>query len=289
MRFSVIGQLLASPPPKGELRARLKELAARTWRHPITGEPVRFGFSTIEAWFYQAARERRDPVRVLRRKVRKDAGLQDSLSGAMRQVLLAQYAGHRSWSIQLHWDNLQALARSDTELGPLPSYSTIRRFFKAQGLFKRRRLSSRRTDGAERAEARLAEREVRSYEAEYVADSLTGMHTTARAKSSRRAASGRHRVLFGVLDDRSRLVCHLQWYLGAESAQNMAHTVSQAFMKRGLPRCGHERQRRGDDAPRKSAKGWRDSESCTRRRLPYQSRTRTEKSKCSGRSVEGRS
>ena len=51
LRFSVIGQLLAAPPPKGELRAQIEALAGRQWRHPITGEPVRFGFSTIERWF----------------------------------------------------------------------------------------------------------------------------------------------------------------------------------------------------------------------------------------------
>jgi hypothetical protein len=39
------------PPDKGELKAAIKGLAARTWRHPTTGEPVRFGFSTIERWY----------------------------------------------------------------------------------------------------------------------------------------------------------------------------------------------------------------------------------------------
>jgi hypothetical protein len=38
-----------------------------------------------------------------------------------------------------------------------------------------------------------------------------------------------------VLDDRSRLACHLQWYL-AETAEIIAHGLSQAFQKRGLPR-----------------------------------------------------
>src|SRR5271157_3831119 len=74
LRFSVIGQLLAAPPPKGELRAQIEALAGRQWRHPITGEPARFGFSTIERWFYRALKERSDPVGVLRRKLRTDAG-----------------------------------------------------------------------------------------------------------------------------------------------------------------------------------------------------------------------
>ena len=64
LRFSVVGQLLAAPPGKGELRAAIEELAARTWLHPTTGQPVRFGFSTIERWYYRALGERTDPVGV---------------------------------------------------------------------------------------------------------------------------------------------------------------------------------------------------------------------------------
>jgi hypothetical protein len=35
-------------------------------------------------------------------------------------------------------------------------------------------------------------------------------------------------ILFGVLDDRSRLACHLQWYL-AETAEIIAHGVSLGY------------------------------------------------------------
>jgi putative transposase len=42
-------------------------------------------------------------------------------------------------------------------------------------------------------------------------------------------------MLMCVMDDRSRLVCHLQWYLD-QSAQSLVHALSQALMKRGLPR-----------------------------------------------------
>ena len=54
MRFSVIGQLLAAPPRKGALRAQLEGLAAREWRHPISGKLVRFGLSTLERWLAAA-------------------------------------------------------------------------------------------------------------------------------------------------------------------------------------------------------------------------------------------
>jgi putative transposase len=213
LRFSVIGQLLAAPPPKGELHAAIEALAAQTWRHPATGEPVCFGFSTIERWYYRALKERSDPVGVLRRKRRTDAGQQVAISSAMRHAVLAQYAAHRSWSVQLHHDNLAALAETRPELQPVPSYTTLRRFFRANGLDKRRRVTSRQTAGAARAEARLADREIRSYEAEYVG----GLWHWDAHYGSRKVLTARGEwltpVLFGVLDDRSRLACHLQWYL----------------------------------------------------------------------------
>jgi len=236
LRFSVIGQLLAAPPPRGQLRAELKQLASRTWQHPITGEPVRFALSTIERWLLRSRRERRDPVGVLRRKVRVDAGTQQVLL-AIREALRAQYGAHPSWSVKLHYDNLRALAADRVELAPVPSYSSIRRFFQSQGWRKRRRLTTRDTAGAERAEARLAAREVRSYEAQYVGglwhwDGHIGSRAVLTARGEWAAP-----VLIGILDDRSRLACHLQWFM-AENAPNVVHALSQAFQKRGLPRAG---------------------------------------------------
>jgi putative transposase len=239
LRFAVIGQLLAAPPEKGVLRAALRELAQRTWRHPVTGKPVRFGLSTIERWWYAARRGRRDPVGVLRRKVRKDIGTQRSVSAAVQLALREQYAAHTSWSVHLHYLNLKALAETHPEWGPVPCYSTVQRFFKAQGLRKRRRLSSRQTEGAERAEQRLLQREVRSYEAEYVNSvwHWDGHEGSLQVLTPR----GQYEtpILIGVLDDRSRLACHLQWYLGEERAQIVAHALCQAFMKRGVPGSGY--------------------------------------------------
>jgi len=236
LRFSVIGQLLAAPPAKGELKAAIMALAARTWQHPITGDPVQFGFATIERWYYRALKERADPVGVLRRKLRADAGRQVAIGDVVRQAVLVQYAAHRSWSVQLHHDNLVALAETRPELKPVPSYATLRRFMSHNGLAKRRRVTARRTDGAERAEARIADREVRSYEAEYV----NALWHWDCHHGSRKVLTQRGEwvtpILFGVLDDRSRLACHLQWYL-AETAEVIAHGLSQAFQKRGLPRA----------------------------------------------------
>jgi hypothetical protein len=43
-------------------------------------------------------------------------------------------------------------------------------------------------------------------------------------------------MLLGIIDDHSRLLCHLQWYLD-ETAESLIHGLCQAFMKRGRPRA----------------------------------------------------
>jgi hypothetical protein len=236
LRFAVVGPLLAAPPAPGTLKAALTALARQPWHHPITGEPTRFAFSTIERWLYQAKRERADPVGVLRRKVRKDHGRPRAISDALTTVLRAQYEAHPSWSARLHADNLAVRVEEDARLGTMPSYSTVRRVLGAHGLVRRRRLGPRGSPGAARAEARFAQREVRSYEAEYVhglwhLDFHHGSRPVLRADGTRVTP-----ILLGVLDDRSRLCCHAQWYL-AETAQTLVHGLAQAFQKRGLPRA----------------------------------------------------
>jgi transposase InsO family protein len=236
LRFAVIGPLLAAPPAPGALKAALIALADTPWLHPLTGEPTRFAFSTIERWLYQAKRERADPVGVLRRKVRKDRGRPRAISDTLTRVLCAQYAEHTGWSAQLHADNLAVRVEEDARLGPMPSYATVRRVLRAHGLFRRRRLGPRGSPGAARAEARFEQREVRSYEAEYVhglwhLDFHHGSRQVLRADGTRVTP-----ILLGVLDDRSRLCGHAQWYV-AETAETLVHGLAQAFQKRGLPRA----------------------------------------------------
>jgi hypothetical protein len=95
--------------------------------HPTKGTPVRFGVSTIERWYYAALGVQRDPVGALRRRVRKDAGEPKVMTPKLRATLRAQYDAHRTWTYQLHVDNLAVLAKEDPSLGSMPSYSTVRR------------------------------------------------------------------------------------------------------------------------------------------------------------------
>jgi len=43
-------------------------------------------------------------------------------------------------------------------------------------------------------------------------------------------------LMLAVIDDHSRLICHLQWYLD-ETAETLVHGLTQAVQKRGLPRA----------------------------------------------------
>lgn len=235
LRFSVVGHLLAAPPRRGELASELEQLASKHWEHPVTKQPARFGLSTIERWYYQAKNSATNPVGVLRRKIRTDSGRQTAISDALKQAICAQYAAHRGWTYQLHYDNLAAWVEAESELGALPSYATVRRYMKSVGLTKRRKLTSESTEGMRRAERRLAEREVRSYENEYV----NGLWHLDFHHGKKKVLVERGEyvtpIVLGILDDHSRLACHLQWYFG-ETADNLVHGLAQAIHKRGLPR-----------------------------------------------------
>jgi transposase InsO family protein len=234
-RFSVIGGLLASPPEGGALQAALRDLAAQTYQHPLQpGHVVQLGFSTLERWFY-LARGAPDPLAALGRKLRADCGRAWALSPEFATVLAAQYQRHPRWTVQLHYDNLAALAKTRPELGALPSYQTVRRAMQARG-WVRRREPTQPTAGQQRAALRRETREVRSFEASHVHALWHLDFHQARVKVLDDAGRWHTPAVLAILDDRSRLCCHLQAYL-AETAECLIHGLTQAVLKRGLPRA----------------------------------------------------
>jgi len=234
-RFSVIGSLLSSPPARGELKAAIESLAGRTWTHPLSGHDVRFSAKTIERWLYRARRERDDPVGVLRRAVRKDCG-KVSLKPALVECLADQHHDYPHWTYQLHYDNLKARVKRDEKLGPLPSYCTVRRYMVARGMLRKPRPRPKGGPGERLADSRRQQREIRSYEAQYVGSlwHLDFHHGSLKVVTSH--GQWERPLALGILDDHSRLCCHLQWYL-SETAEDLVHGLSQAIQKRGLPRA----------------------------------------------------
>lgn len=231
LRFAIIGDLLVAPPPPGQLGAAIRALADKTWTLP-DGTVTRFGYSTIESWYYKA-RGAADPVGVLTSTPRSDRGTRKAIDDRLLAELRRQYQRFPSWTKKLHHKNLAALIRSkyaDDYPRP-PSYTTVRRVMRAQGWARQRRP---RSPGQERAVARKAHREVRSFE---VTHAHALWHLDFHEGSRRVLSSGTWRVplLLAIMDDRSRVVCHAQWYL-TEDTERLVHGLHQAVLKRGLPR-----------------------------------------------------
>ncbi len=156
LRFSIIGPLLAAPPGPGQLNSALAALAAKTWRHPVTGLDVRFGASTLERWYY-TARRAADPVAALKDRLHANEGCFPSLSAVAVATLSAQYREHPGWTAQLHLDNLRVACKASEPDGtstPVASYTTVRRYLRAQGMHRQVR-PKRATEGAVAARDRL--------------------------------------------------------------------------------------------------------------------------------------
>jgi transposase InsO family protein len=229
LRFSIIGPLLASPPERGELAGRIVKLAETPWRHPTTGEVLRYSAKTIEKMYY-VARDQADPLRALGRKVPKHAGTHPSIPDALAKAIDKQYAEHRGWSYQLHYDNLVVVAKEDPSLDPMPGYATVRRFMKDRGLFKNRR---RRGKGSEQE---VVPRETRSYEVAHVNALWHYDYHVGKRQVLTACGEWKTPYLFCALDDCSRLCSHAQWYLDRENTEDLVHGLSQGFQKRELPR-----------------------------------------------------
>ena len=230
LRLQVIGHLLASPPEEGALQTALKTLAQSTWRHPLSGADVRFGFSTIERW-YLRARQHPDPVARLTAQGRADAGAQRAISAEVAAAIRAQYARSPEWTIQLHYDNLKV----DSVAGAVPSYPTVRRFFAAHGLHRvvadrSQPLGALKPSGPN---------EIRSYEATHVGSMFHLDGHLASLRVLLRSGEWIQPLGICVIDDHSRLIAHLQWYASAENTECLVHCFSQAIQRRGLPRLLH--------------------------------------------------
>lgn len=240
LRFSIIGPLLAAPPEPGELATRVRELASKSYVHPTTKLTIRFGTSTIERWYYDA-KDNSDPIRALERKVPSHAGTHPGIHAGLAVAIANLYRQHPSWTVQLHYDNLLVVAKEVPTLGVMPSYATVRRYMRDRGLIRLRKPRHRRHDheqtGVDGESTPVFElREKRSFEVTHVhALWHLDFHVGSRKVLT---ASGEWNtpMLLGILDDHSRLCCHLQWYLD-ETAESLVHGLSQAIQKRGRPRA----------------------------------------------------
>lgn len=234
-RLSVIGNLLASPPAMGQLQVELEALSKRQWCHPITGKSVLYSFATIEKWYYQAKAAGHSPVKALEWKLREDLGLFRAIPEAVKRAIKELHRQHPGWTHKLHYDNLLVIG-TEQNLGKIPCYSTLRRYRDRHGLIRVRTPRNADRAGVELALERLETREQRTFESTHVLGLVHSDFHHCSRKLLNENGEWVKPVLVTTIDDRSRLICHAQWYW-RETAENFIHALCQAFLKRGLPRA----------------------------------------------------
>jgi transposase InsO family protein len=235
-RFMVIGHLLSGVSSAENLKAEIKALSEMSWWHPITKEPKKYSYSTIERWYYTAKNKDKDPVGSLRRKLRSDCGNTRQMSLAIKSWLQNSHGNYPNWSYRLHFDNLVTHLNSHPEDGMSPSYASVVRYMQKMGYRKLPRPRSPLSPGQKAALYRRQSVEIRSYENEYVGGlwHLDFHHCSRQILTS--AGEYLTPLCLGILDDRSRLCCHIQWYWN-EDTKSLVHGFTQALQKRGLPRA----------------------------------------------------
>jgi putative transposase len=211
-RLLVLGPLVSRPRlARGELKAIIRELAARDYDIPGTGRS-RIGEKTIEAWYYTW---RRFGVEALAPKPRSDRGASKLAPEVQAAILAAKLENPRRSINQIR----RLLEQSgQVSRGELPR-STIHRLLKSHGLS---RISGSSSEPEER----------RAYVAEYAGDIWYGdaMH------GPKVMVKGRQRKVFlvSLMDDASRLIAHSAFCTG-ETALDIEGVLKQAVLKRGRP------------------------------------------------------
>jgi transposase InsO family protein len=137
--------------------------------------------------------------------------------------------------VQLDYENQKEVAKEQPRLGTVPSYKTVLRCMRENGWLKTNE-PARPTDGQLLAAKRRQNREIRGFEVSHVHGLWHLDFHQAKIRILDKKGAWHRPVALAIIDDHSRLCCHLQLYL-AETAQCLVHGLCQALMKRGLPRA----------------------------------------------------
>ena len=232
-RFGIIGQLLQIPLEKGMLLPALQELSAKEWIHPMSAQKVRFHWTTLERWYYQARNNKGAPYAQLSRKKRQGAGRQKSIHPALDQAITELYTIHSSWSVCLLVEELRAKARKDPKLAPVPSYCTIKRFLHARGMNRRKRVREDRP-GHYIAQQRIESREIRSFEYPHAGGLWHLDYHHGKIRIVDKDGQIKSPIALAIIDDSSRFICHIQWFF-LENTECLVHGFIQAIQKLGIP------------------------------------------------------
>jgi len=218
-RYKIISDLLARPPRPGELAEQLRKIASQKHLQPWNQVERTVTIRTLERW-YAASRKAEKPPESLQPKLRADRGSVRKLFAEHFESLAHLRRSYPTWSVQLIYDNLCEVKF----VVPPPSYSTVLRYLKSIGYCP----SSSRVK-------RHKLREIRSFEVEFVGQMWhMDFHKGSRMVVTEDGKFSQP-ICAAFIDDKSRLICHAQWFLN-ETTEVLVHSLTQAILKRGLPR-----------------------------------------------------
>ncbi len=95
-------------------RKRAGVTRSRVNRFSLPSRPLHDGFTA-------PVRRPAIPSAHLRNRIRQDIGTHTTLSPLLRSAVQSQYNDDSSWSVQLHYDNLEKLVLYEPVLGRTPS------------------------------------------------------------------------------------------------------------------------------------------------------------------------
>jgi transposase InsO family protein len=213
-RHAILGELLSRDLRRGEQRRLLTDLASRTFED-ARGRPRRMAAKTLEEWLY---RYRHGGFEALKPVPRSDAGRSRVIAPALEQLILDLKREDPGRSAPLLVRELELAGR----LRPGQVSVTV-----VQRLLRRRGLSGPRVEIDRPARYRW---EAAGCGELWQGDALHGpLLLNPAAGRSQRV------ILFGLLDDRSRVITYLEAGFG-ETAHRFLRVFYQAIARRGIPR-----------------------------------------------------
>lgn len=212
-RLSVIGAVVNRDLTRGELRPLLKHLAAKTYTG-TDGNPRIISWRTLETW---VGLYRRGGFTALYPKARSDTGTVKALSEPIVKLILDMKREDPGRSAPLI---IRELELAGVLAPKTVSVSTVQRLLRKSGL------------SGPKLELTTPERY--RWRAAYAnslwqGDALHGPKLLDTATGRKRKT-----IIFGLLDDRSRLIVRL-WAGFRETQEAFLHTLYEAMARRGIP------------------------------------------------------
>ncbi len=229
-RLAILGKILSERPEV--VKPHLLEiLNQKGWKHPLTGEIANLTLRTLQRW-YKVAKASNNAMLALMPATRKDKGICSSLNDYSIGKIVILYNEFPFWSWKLLHDNMAAAMRVDAPAPYIPSYSTLRRYMLLHQMRPLPRVSKRSQEAILRKKLEGA----LLFEVEYVGALLHTDYHHGSFQVVTNNGSMKTPLAVAYIDDRSRFICHIQWYLD-ETCENLTHALMQAIMRRGLPRA----------------------------------------------------